>query len=138
MDALARERPQPSPAADVSTAQEQLPERFAAEFSGTDRTVAEFLLAEVLDRQSEEVRLLLLRTSVLERVSGQLADAPALVRAYRPGSRRRRPKRSARPAGFGANAWRSRCGQGRSMASGAGRLRTSALPRGEGQSASSL
>jgi len=29
--------------------------------------VAEFLLAEVLDRQSEEVRRLLLRTSVLER-----------------------------------------------------------------------
>jgi LuxR family transcriptional regulator, maltose regulon positive regulatory protein len=51
------------------------PERFAAEFSGTDRTVAEFLLAEVLDRQSEPVRRLLLRTSVLERVSGPLADA---------------------------------------------------------------
>ena len=50
------------------------PERFAAEFSGTDRTVAEFLLAEVLDRQSEEVRRLLVRTSVLERVSGPLAD----------------------------------------------------------------
>jgi LuxR family maltose regulon positive regulatory protein len=50
------------------------PERFAAEFSGTDRTVAEFLLAEVLERQSEEVRRLLLRTSVLERVSGPLAD----------------------------------------------------------------
>jgi LuxR family maltose regulon positive regulatory protein len=28
------------------------PEQFATEFSGTDRTVAEFLLAEVLDRQS--------------------------------------------------------------------------------------
>jgi LuxR family transcriptional regulator, maltose regulon positive regulatory protein len=51
------------------------PEQFAAEFSGTDRTVAEFLLAEVLDRQSEEARRLLLRTSVLERVSGPLADA---------------------------------------------------------------
>jgi LuxR family maltose regulon positive regulatory protein len=50
------------------------PEQFAAEFSGTDRTVAEFLLAEVLDRQSEEVRRLLLRTSVLDRVSGSLAD----------------------------------------------------------------
>jgi len=50
------------------------PERFAAEFSGTERTVAEFLLAEVLDRQSEQVRLLLLRTSVLERVCGPLAD----------------------------------------------------------------
>ncbi len=50
------------------------PARFAAEFSGTDRTVAEFLLTEVLDRQSEEVRRLLLRTSMLERVSGPLAD----------------------------------------------------------------
>jgi LuxR family maltose regulon positive regulatory protein len=37
--------------------------------------VAEYLLADVLDRQSEEVRRLLLRTSVLERVSGPLADA---------------------------------------------------------------
>jgi LuxR family transcriptional regulator, maltose regulon positive regulatory protein len=49
------------------------PERFAAEFSGSERTVAEYLLAEVLDRQSEQVRLLLLRTSVLERVNGELA-----------------------------------------------------------------
>ena len=50
------------------------PDRFAAEFSGTERTVAEYLLAEVLERQSDEVRLLLLRTSVLERVNGELAD----------------------------------------------------------------
>ena len=49
------------------------PERFAAEFSGSERTVAEYLLAEVLDRQSERVRRLLLRTSVLERVNGELA-----------------------------------------------------------------
>jgi LuxR family transcriptional regulator, maltose regulon positive regulatory protein len=53
------------------------PGRFAAEFSGTDRAVAEFLLAEVLDRQSAEVRRLLLRTSVLERVCGPLADVLA-------------------------------------------------------------
>jgi LuxR family transcriptional regulator, maltose regulon positive regulatory protein len=50
------------------------PGRFAAEFSGTERTVAEYLVAEVLDRQPEEVRLLLLRTSILERISGALAD----------------------------------------------------------------
>jgi LuxR family transcriptional regulator, maltose regulon positive regulatory protein len=50
------------------------PDGFAAEFSGSERTVAEYLLAEVLDRQSEEVRRLLLRTSVLERVNGELAD----------------------------------------------------------------
>ena len=50
------------------------PEQFAAEFSGSERTVAEYLLAEVLERQSEEVRRLLLRTSILERVNGELAD----------------------------------------------------------------
>jgi LuxR family maltose regulon positive regulatory protein len=50
------------------------PDRFAAEFTGSERTVAEYLLAEVLDRQSEPVRRLLLRTSVLERVNGELAD----------------------------------------------------------------
>jgi LuxR family transcriptional regulator, maltose regulon positive regulatory protein len=50
------------------------PERFATEFSGTERTVAEYLLAEVLDRQSEQVRRLLLRTSILERINGELAD----------------------------------------------------------------
>jgi LuxR family transcriptional regulator, maltose regulon positive regulatory protein len=50
------------------------PARFAAEFSGTERTVADYLLAEVLDRQPEQVRLLLLRTSILERVNGELAD----------------------------------------------------------------
>src|SRR5581483_1430784 len=50
------------------------PARFAAEFSGTERTVAEYLLAEVLDRQPGPVRRLLLRTSILERVSGELAD----------------------------------------------------------------
>jgi LuxR family transcriptional regulator, maltose regulon positive regulatory protein len=50
------------------------PGRFAEEFSGTERTVADYLLAEVLDRQPEPVRRLLLRTSVLERVNGELAD----------------------------------------------------------------
>ncbi|MGO9781670.1 MAG: SDR family oxidoreductase [Streptosporangiaceae bacterium] len=50
------------------------PARFAEEFSGTERTVAEYLLAEVLDRQPAAARRLLLRTSVLERVNGELAD----------------------------------------------------------------
>jgi LuxR family maltose regulon positive regulatory protein len=49
------------------------PGRLAAEFSGTERTVAEYLLAEVLDLQGEPVRRLLLRTSILERVNGELA-----------------------------------------------------------------
>jgi LuxR family transcriptional regulator, maltose regulon positive regulatory protein len=50
------------------------PERFAAEFSGSDRTVAEYLLAEVLDHQPEPVRRLLLRTAICDRVNGELAD----------------------------------------------------------------
>ncbi len=50
------------------------PERFVAEFSGSDRTVAEYLMAEMLERQSPEVQGLLLRTSLLDRVNGELAD----------------------------------------------------------------
>jgi LuxR family maltose regulon positive regulatory protein len=50
------------------------PERFVAEFSGSERTVAEYLLAEVLERQPDEVRRMLLRTSFLDRVNGPLAD----------------------------------------------------------------
>jgi LuxR family maltose regulon positive regulatory protein len=50
------------------------PERFAAEFGGSERTVAEYLMAEVLERQPEEARQLLLRTSILPRVNGELAD----------------------------------------------------------------
>jgi LuxR family transcriptional regulator, maltose regulon positive regulatory protein len=58
----------------LSLARDPDPERFAAAFSGRERAVAEYLLAEVLDRQPEEVTRLLLRTSLLERVSGPLAD----------------------------------------------------------------
>ena len=50
------------------------PERFVAEFSGSDRTVAEYLIAEMLERQPENVQQLLLRTSLLDRVNGELAD----------------------------------------------------------------
>jgi LuxR family transcriptional regulator, maltose regulon positive regulatory protein len=50
------------------------PERFVAEFSGSDRTVAEYLLAEMLDRQPPGVQDLLLRTSLLDRVNGELGD----------------------------------------------------------------
>jgi LuxR family maltose regulon positive regulatory protein len=58
----------------LSLAGDPNPDRFAAEFSGSERTVAEYLLAEVLDRQPEPVRRLLLRTSVLDQVNGPLAD----------------------------------------------------------------
>jgi LuxR family maltose regulon positive regulatory protein len=50
------------------------PERFVAEFSGTDRAIGEYLMAEMLERQPSEVRSMLLRTSLVDRVNGELAD----------------------------------------------------------------
>ncbi len=58
----------------ISLADHPDPERFVAEFSGSDRTVAEYLIAEMLERQPAEVQQLLVRTSVLDRVNGELAD----------------------------------------------------------------
>jgi LuxR family maltose regulon positive regulatory protein len=58
----------------ISLAGHPDPERFVAEFSGGDRTVAEHLIAEMLDRQPDDVQQLLLRTSLLDRVNGELAD----------------------------------------------------------------
>lgn len=58
----------------LSAARHPQPERFAEEFSGSERTVADYLLAEVLDHQPDSVRHLLLRTSICECVSGELAD----------------------------------------------------------------
>jgi LuxR family maltose regulon positive regulatory protein len=58
------------------------PERFVAEFSGSDRTVAEYLVAEMLDRQPPDVQDLLVRTSLLDGVNGELAN----LLTGRPGS----------------------------------------------------
>ena len=68
----------------ISLAGHPDPERFVAEFSGSDRTVAEYLVAEMLGRQPDDVQQLLLRTSLLDRVNGELAD----LLAGRPGSER--------------------------------------------------
>jgi len=68
----------------ISLAGHPDPERFVAEFSGSDRTVAEYLIAEMLERQPAVVQDLLLRTSLLDRVNGELAD----VLTGRPGSDR--------------------------------------------------
>src|SRR5215213_1596883 len=53
----------------------QDPSAFIASFHGDNRHVADFLATEVLERQSEETRTFLLRTSILERLSGPLCDA---------------------------------------------------------------
>lgn len=49
--------------------------RFIEEFTGSHRHVMDYLSEEVLDRQPEDVRDFLLRTSVLDRLSGSLCDA---------------------------------------------------------------
>jgi LuxR family maltose regulon positive regulatory protein len=51
------------------------PEGFIAGFAGSSRAVADFLLDEVLGRLPEEDQAFLLHTSVVEGVSGELADA---------------------------------------------------------------
>jgi LuxR family transcriptional regulator, maltose regulon positive regulatory protein len=66
----------------ISLAGHPDPERFVAEFSGSDRTVAEYLIAEMLERQPADVQQLLLRTSLPDRVNGELAD----LLTGRPGS----------------------------------------------------
>jgi LuxR family transcriptional regulator, maltose regulon positive regulatory protein len=58
----------------ISLAGHSDPERFVAQFSGSNRAVAEYLIAEMLERQPPEVQQLLLRTSLLDRVNGELAD----------------------------------------------------------------
>jgi LuxR family maltose regulon positive regulatory protein len=68
----------------ISLAGHPDPERFVAEFSGSERMVAEYLLAEMLDRQPPDVQDLLLRTCLLDRVNGELAD----LLTGRPGSER--------------------------------------------------
>jgi hypothetical protein len=80
------------------------PGGFIAQFSGSSRTVADYLLEEVLGRLPEEVRAFLLHTSVVERLSGELADA--LTGPYR---RRTDPGRAgATRASRAAGGWRHR------------------------------
>jgi len=58
----------------MSLARHDSPAEFVAEFAGSERTVADYLLGEVLLSQAPEVRDLLLRTCILDRVNGELAD----------------------------------------------------------------
>jgi LuxR family maltose regulon positive regulatory protein len=48
---------------------------FISGFTGTQRYIMDYLIEEVLQRQSPEVRDFLLKTSVLERLNGPLCDA---------------------------------------------------------------
>ncbi|HZG67154.1 MAG TPA: AAA family ATPase, partial [Herpetosiphonaceae bacterium] len=48
---------------------------FIKKFTGSDHFVMDYLVAEVLDQQSESVQTFLLRTSILDRLCGPLCDA---------------------------------------------------------------
>ncbi|SES48990.1 LuxR family transcriptional regulator, maltose regulon positive regulatory protein [Pedococcus cremeus] len=48
---------------------------FLADFAGDDRFIVDYLVEEVLSRQPRDVREFLLRTSILERLTGPLCDA---------------------------------------------------------------
>jgi LuxR family maltose regulon positive regulatory protein len=48
---------------------------FIASFAGDDRYIVDYLVEEVLQRQTERVRSFLLQTSILNRLSGPLCDA---------------------------------------------------------------
>ncbi len=48
---------------------------FIASFAGEDRYVVDYLVDEVLARQSEDIRNFLMKTAVLDRMSGPLCDA---------------------------------------------------------------
>jgi LuxR family maltose regulon positive regulatory protein len=48
---------------------------FISSFTGNDRYIVDYLVEEVLQRQSGAVRIFLLQTSILERLTGSLCDA---------------------------------------------------------------
>jgi LuxR family maltose regulon positive regulatory protein len=54
-------------------------DNFIENFTGDDRFLVDYLVEEVLDRQSEAVGSFLLRTSVLDRLTGALCDAVTLA-----------------------------------------------------------
>jgi LuxR family maltose regulon positive regulatory protein len=51
------------------------PARFIEHFAGTEATVSDYLLSEVLARQPADLRAFLLRTSIVDVICGELADA---------------------------------------------------------------
>jgi LuxR family transcriptional regulator, maltose regulon positive regulatory protein len=51
------------------------PRAFIARFAGTDATISDYLVSEVLARQPPDLRAFLLRTSIVETLTAELADA---------------------------------------------------------------
>jgi LuxR family maltose regulon positive regulatory protein len=62
---------------------------FVSAFSGSHRLILDYLVEEVLDRQSADVQAFLLQTSILERMTASLCDAVMdMQQADKPASRR--------------------------------------------------
>jgi LuxR family transcriptional regulator, maltose regulon positive regulatory protein len=60
--------------AELSLADHDDPHAFVTGFAGNDRAVSDYLITEVVSRQTPETLDFLLRTSLPERVNGELAD----------------------------------------------------------------
>ena len=61
--------------AGLSLRGQNAPSSFIAKIGGNQRNILSYLTEEVLDRQSEEIRAFLLKTSILEKLNGDLCDA---------------------------------------------------------------
>jgi LuxR family maltose regulon positive regulatory protein len=59
----------------LSLAGHEDPDAFVEDFAGDDRAVVAYLIEEVLERQSEQARELLLATAIVDHVSAPLANA---------------------------------------------------------------
>lgn len=59
----------------ISLQNHKNPSDFIQSFTGSNRYILDYLLEEVLDRQTPEIRDFLLKTSILKRLSGPLCDS---------------------------------------------------------------
>ena len=78
------------------------PAAFVAAFTGGHRLVADYLMAEVLERQPASTRRFLLATSVLDRLCAPLCDALLAPGADPPDATARRRRQPGGPGGAGA------------------------------------
>jgi LuxR family maltose regulon positive regulatory protein len=58
----------------LALANESRADEFVRSFAGSNRQVVDYLVSEILDRQPDDLRRFLLRTSVLQRLTGPLCD----------------------------------------------------------------
>ncbi|MDB5080666.1 MAG: ATP-dependent transcriptional regulator [Chloroflexi bacterium] len=59
----------------LSLKSHQDPEQFIASFGGSHRYIMDYLVDEVLNLQTEDIRLFLLQTAILKRLNGELCNA---------------------------------------------------------------